>query len=69
MTVSFFETTHTIPESLGIVIETPEGQVVYTGDFKIDTTALPYYRTDLARLAQIGAKGVIALLADAKRYS
>ncbi|WP_270765213.1 ribonuclease J [Weissella confusa] len=65
VTVSFFETTHTIPESLGIVIETPEGQVVYTGDFKIDTTALPYYRTDLARLAQIGAKGVIALLADA----
>ncbi|MCT0021033.1 ribonuclease J [Weissella cibaria] len=65
VTVSFFETTHTIPESLGIVIETPEGQIVYTGDFKIDTTALPYYRTDLARLAQIGAKGVIAVLADA----
>jgi len=65
VTVSFFETTHTIPESLGIVIETSVGQVVYTGDFKIDTTALPYYRMDLARLAQIGSKGVIALLADA----
>src|SRR5699024_7515039 len=64
-TVSFFETTHTIPESLGIVIETTAGQVVYTGDFKFDTTALPYYRTDLLRLAEIGQKGVLALLADA----
>ncbi|GAK31273.1 metallo-beta-lactamase superfamily hydrolase [Weissella oryzae SG25] len=63
--VSFFETTHTIPESLGIVIETPVGEVVYTGDFKFDTTALPYYRTDLLRLAEIGQKGVVALLADA----
>ena len=64
-TVSFFETTHTIPESLGIVIETSLGQVVYTGDFKFDTTADEYYRTDLLRLAEIGQKGVIALLADA----
>lgn len=65
VTVSFFETTHTIPESLGIVIETAVGQVVYTGDFKLDTTALPYYQTDLLRLAEIGQKGVVALLADA----
>lgn len=63
--VSFFETTHTIPESLGVVIETPVGEVIYTGDFKFDTTALPYYQTDLLRLAEIGQKGVVALLADA----
>ncbi|MBM7618122.1 ribonuclease J [Weissella uvarum] len=65
VTVSFFETTHTIPESLGIVLETPAGQIVYTGNFKFDTTASPYYRTDLARLASIGSKKVLALLADA----
>ncbi|WP_433322261.1 ribonuclease J [Weissella tructae] len=65
VTVSFFKTTHTIPESLGINLETEEGQVVYTGDFKFDTTATPTYQTDLARLAEIGNKGVIALLADA----
>ena len=65
VTVSFFETTHTIPDSLGIVLETPAGQVVYTGDFKFDTTALPDYRTDLARLATIGTKKVTALLGDA----
>lgn len=65
VTVSFFKTTHSIPESLGISLETPEGQVVYTGDFKFDTTATPTYQTDLARLAEIGNKGVVALLADA----
>ncbi|MCM0582357.1 ribonuclease J [Weissella diestrammenae] len=63
--ISFFETTHSIPESLGIVVETPQGSVVYTGDFKFDTTAAPYYRTDMLRLAEIGRKGVKALLIDA----
>lgn len=63
--VSFFETTHTIPDSLGIVVETPEGQIVYTGDFKFDTTAQGAYQSDLMRLAEIGRKGVKALLIDA----
>ncbi|MDR3241408.1 MAG: ribonuclease J [Lactobacillaceae bacterium] len=62
--VSFFETTHSIPESLGIVIETEQGEIVYTGDFKFDTTAAAYYRTDMLRLAEIGRKGVKALLID-----
>ncbi|QBO36989.1 ribonuclease J [Periweissella cryptocerci] len=63
--VSFFSTTHSIPQSLGIVLETPEGQVVYTGDFKFDQTAIEGYTTDLARLGEIGKSGVVALLADA----
>lgn len=63
--VSFFETTHTIPDSLGIVVNTPEGQIVYTGDFKFDTTAQGAYQSDLMRLAEIGRKGVKALLIDA----
>lgn len=63
--VSFFSTTHTIPQSLGLVLETPEGQIVYTGDFKFDQTAKEGYRTDLARLGEIGKNGVLALLADA----
>lgn len=62
--VSFFSTTHTIPESLGIVIKTAEGNIIYTGDFKFDQTAGVGYRTDLSRLAQIGQEGVIALLSD-----
>ena len=61
-TISFFKTTHTIPDSLGIVVTTDEGAVVYTGDFKFDQSAEPMYQTDFARLATIGSKGVLALL-------
>lgn len=62
--ISFFKTTHSIPESLGIVVGTDEGDIVYTGDFKFDQAARPYYKTDLARLAEIGNEGVLALLSD-----
>lgn len=64
VTVSFFKTTHTIPDSLGIVLSCDEGQIVYTGDFKFDQTATDGYATDFGRLAQIGTKKVIALLSD-----
>ena len=64
VTVSFFQTTHTIPETLGVVLETKAGNIVYTGDFKFDQTAKRGYQTDLARLAEIGSQGVLALLSD-----
>ena len=62
--VSFFKTTHSIPESLGIVLKTSEGNIVCTGDFKFDQTASQSYATDFARLAEIGREGVLALLSD-----
>ncbi|MCF1285091.1 ribonuclease J [Streptococcus sinensis] len=62
--VSFFRTTHSIPESLGIVIKTAEGNIVYTGDFKFDQSASESYATDFGRLAEIGREGVLALLSD-----
>ena len=63
--VSFFKTTHSIPESLGIVVKTTdEGSIVYTGDFRFDQTAAPAYQTDFKRLAEIGRSGVLALLSD-----
>ncbi|MDY3025237.1 ribonuclease J [Streptococcus hyovaginalis] len=62
--VSFFKTTHSIPESLGIVVGTKEGNIVYTGDFKFDQAARDEYHTDFARLTEIGREGVLALLAD-----
>ncbi|MCE2286898.1 RNase J family beta-CASP ribonuclease [Streptococcus thermophilus] len=62
--VSFFKTTHSIPESMGIVLGTDRGNIVYTGDFKFDQAARPYYKTDLGRLAEIGQEGVLALLSD-----
>lgn len=62
--VSFFKTTHSIPESMGVVIGTDKGNIVYTGDFKFDQTAREGYQTDLLRLAEIGKEGVLALLSD-----
>ena len=59
-----FRTTHSIPESLGIVIKTEEGSIVYTGDFKFDQAATESYATDFGRLAEIGRDGVLALLSD-----
>lgn len=64
VTVSFFKTTHSIPGSLGIVIGTPVGQVVYTGDFKFDQSASKMYQTDYSRIARVGEKKVLALLSD-----
>lgn len=63
-TVSFFRTTHTIPDSVGISLKTSEGSIVYTGDFKFDPSAIPMYQTDFGRLAEIGKENVLALLSD-----
>ncbi|EAC4136422.1 ribonuclease J, partial [Listeria monocytogenes] len=62
--VSFFRTTHTIPDSVGIVLETSEGSIVYTGDFKFDQSAKDGYASDLSHIAEFGEKGVLALLSD-----
>lgn len=63
-TVSFFRTTHTIPGSIGIVIGTDEGAIVYTGDFKFDPGSSENYQTNFGRLTDIGESGVLALLSD-----
>lgn len=62
--VSFFRTTHTIPDSVGISLKTDEGSIVYTGDFKFDPTAVPMYATNYKRLGEIGSEGVLALLSS-----
>jgi ribonuclease J len=60
----FFEVCHSIPDSVGIIIYTPVGTVVHTGDFKLDYTPVDGRPTNLARLSQLGAQGVILLMAD-----
>jgi len=61
--VGFFRTTHSIPDSHGIYINTPNGTVVMTGDFKIDLTPIGP-APDLAKMAEIGKHGVTLLLSD-----
>ena len=63
MQVEFFRTTHSIPDSHGICITTPDGIVVTTGDFKFDFTPIGPM-ANLHKMAEIGSRGVTLLLSD-----
>lgn len=62
--IEFIKTSHSIPDSVALAINTPVGIIVHTGDFKIDYTPINDNLIDLHKFAEIGSKGVLALLAD-----
>jgi ribonuclease J len=62
--VEYFRVCHSIPDAMGLVIDTPVGTIVHTGDFKIDHTPVDGNTTDLTRIAQAGSEGVLLLLSD-----
>lgn len=62
--ISLFPVAHSIPGSVGLVIDTPAGAVVHTGDYKLDETPSGGRTTDLERLRRLTPNGVLALLAD-----
>ena len=64
MKVEFIRSCHSIPDAVALAIHTPVGVIVHTGDFKIDYTPIDNQRMDLGRLAELGNKGVLALLSD-----
>ncbi len=62
--VEFFHVCHSIPDSVGLGITSPEGLIVHTGDYKFDPTPVDEWPTDFAQLAEFSGRGVLALLAD-----
>jgi ribonuclease J len=62
--VEFFHVCHSIPDGVGLGIDTPEGLVIHSGDFKFDHTPVDSWPTDFAKLGEFSGRGVLALMAD-----
>jgi ribonuclease J len=63
-TLNFFRVTHSIPDGVGLIIDSPAGRIVHTGDYKFDQTPLLGQRTEVNKVVQAAAGGVLALMTD-----
>lgn len=64
MAVEFLRVNHSIPDAVGMAVHTPAGVIIHTGDFKVDYTPIEGGIIDLARFAELGNRGVLALMSD-----
>ncbi|UTR15043.1 ribonuclease J [Salipaludibacillus sp. LMS25] len=64
--VNFFRTNHSIPDSLGVILHTSQGPIVYTGDFKFDQNPVDGQTSEVGKLTELGEKGVLCLLSDSQ---
>ena len=62
--VEFYHVCHSIPDGVGLGIDTPEGLIIHSGDFKFDHTPVDSWPTDFAKLGEFSGRGVLALLSD-----
>jgi len=62
--LEFVRVAHSIPDSMAVVVETPAGRVLHTGDWKLDHTPVDGLKTDVGTLAELGSRGVDLLLGD-----
>ncbi|MBI4039842.1 ribonuclease J [Candidatus Daviesbacteria bacterium] len=65
--VSFYQVSHSVPDSTGIVIKTPGGTIIHQADFKMDWTPVNGQVTDVATVARVGSEGVTLMLIDCLR--
>ena len=63
-TIEFIRSSHSIPDSVMLAITTPAGTVLHTGDFKVDYTPIDGKRMDFGRIAELGKRGILALMSD-----